>query len=177
MNSKEEYICEISGKIIKIKTAVKDGETYFYLFIKGTIAKIATGEDDFGMVFSEEEIDSSKHCYELKLADNEESILLKEGDLVCLESSTNKGCVIPSTLKQELIMGSLRHKNKEGLLEKFTKYWRGLGTLGKILNIAFVVLGLSVPLNLIIGPTPFIIPLFFSWALVGVILPWVIYVY
>lgn len=95
----EDYKYGSEGKIREIKTAVKDGETYFYLFVEGVIVKIATGDDNFGMVFPEDPINSNKHCYELKFADNKASILLKEGDSVHLESPTNKGYAIPSTLK------------------------------------------------------------------------------
>lgn len=76
VNDPTEITSEIKGKIIDIKTAVKEGTTYFYVKIEG-----------------------SDLYYSINILDSEEAILLKAGDMIELVVSDTKGKIVPAVIK------------------------------------------------------------------------------
>lgn len=71
-----EYEKTVEGKIVEIKTAVKNGNTHFYIKIEGLNV-----------------------YYELNINKNEEAIILQVGDDIELEMMKDEGNVVPAILK------------------------------------------------------------------------------
>jgi hypothetical protein len=76
VNDTTETTSSVKGKIVDIKTAVKEGTTYFYIKLEG--------KDIY---------------YSINIVDNEEAILLKAGDEIELQIIDVESKIIPAVIK------------------------------------------------------------------------------